>query len=203
MSKQDATDAVAAALSGLAIALQVLVVVAALIGLVALFSPGARRLLAGARDALLGGELWAAWVVALVSVLGSLFFSEISDFIPCRLCWYQRIAMYPLVIILLVGALRRDVRAAVQYAFAFPVIGAGIAIYHIYIEHHPEAETAGCKIGAPCSTKWFEKFGYVTIPVLALSAFAAIIVLLAMAWSRRDRPGPDGPPPGAAPETAA
>ncbi len=202
MSKKDATDAVAAALSGLAIALQVLVVLVALLGLAALVSPGARRALVAVRDSLLGGELWAAWAIALVSVLGSLFFSEISDFIPCRLCWYQRIAMYPLAIILLVGALRRDVRSAVQYAFLFPLVGAGIAIYHIYIEHHPESETAGCKIGAPCSTKWFEKFGYVTIPVLALSAFAAIAVLLAMAWSRRDRGEPSEPAEPAEPAAA-
>jgi disulfide bond formation protein DsbB len=92
--------------------------------------------------------------------------------------------MYPLVVVLLVGALRRD-RAAVLYALPFPIVGAGIAIYHIYIEYNPEAESAGCKIGAPCSTKWIEEFGYVTLPVLAFSAFAAIIVLLAMTWSRR------------------
>jgi disulfide bond formation protein DsbB len=64
------------------------------------------------------------------------------------------------------------------------VFGAIVAIYHIYIEYNPEAETAGCKIGAPCTTKWIDKLGYITIPVLALTAFLAIITLLAMALSR-------------------
>ena len=108
-------------------------------------------------------------MIALAALLGSLFFSEYSSFIPCRLCWFQRIAMYPLVIILFVGAIRRD-RNAVYYAITFPIAGLIVGGYHKYIEIHPEAELAGCKIGAPCSTKWIDKFGYVTIPVLAMSA---------------------------------
>ena len=66
----------------------------------------------------------------------------------------------------------------------FKAIGSLVAIYHIYIEYHPEAETAGCMIGAPCSTKWVDKLGYITIPSLALTAFVAIITLLLMALSR-------------------
>jgi disulfide bond formation protein DsbB len=125
--------------------------------------------------------------VAIVSTLGSLYYSEIADFPPCRLCWFQRIGMYPLAAILLIAALRRDIRGGALYGLPLAAFGAIVAIYHIYIEYHPEAETAGCKIGAPCTTKWIDKLGYVTIPVLALTAFLAIIALLSMALSRTTR----------------
>ena len=184
-STKAVTDAVSLGLAALAVLLQVLVVLVVLVALAALVFAPARRLLREARDTLLGGELWIAWIIALVATLGSLYFSEVADFVPCRLCWIQRIAMYPLAAILLVGAVRRDTRAAVQYAFAFPVAGAFTSIYHIYIELNPAQESPACRIAAPCSVKWIEELGYVTIPVLALTAFAAIGVLLAMVWSRR------------------
>ena len=180
------TNAVSTGLAALAVMLQVVLVALALLALASLVSPRARRFLVEVRDTLLGGELWAAWAVALVSTLGSLYFSQIANFIPCELCWFQRIAMYPLAVILLVAALRRDARGGVQYAFVFPIVGILIATYHIYIEENPSATPAACKIGASCATKWIDKFGYITIPVLAITAFTAILTLLAMAWSRRD-----------------
>ncbi|HYF26433.1 MAG TPA: disulfide bond formation protein B [Baekduia sp.] len=191
MSTQDLTDAVALGFAALALALQVVLAGLALLGLVALVWRPARGWLAEVRDTLLGQELWIAFAIALAATLGSLYFSEIADFIPCRLCWYQRIAMYPLVPLLLIAALRRDLRGGALYGLVFPVVGAGVAIYHVYIENNPDAESAGCKIGAPCSVKWIEELGYVTIPVLALTAFAAIGVLLTMALSRSGvRDGP-------------
>lgn len=202
LTKRDVTDAVSTGLAALAIVLQVLLALLLVVALAALVSTRARRLLVEIRELLFGNELWMAWVVALVATLGSLFYSEYANFIPCRLCWFQRIAMYPLAVILLVAALRRDVRSAVQYAIVFPVAGALIAGYHIYIEINPEAESAGCKVGASCATKWIEEFGYVTLPVLSLTAFATILALLLMAWSRRNAaatvaanvdPAPDRP----------
>jgi disulfide bond formation protein DsbB len=184
MSRADVTDAVAAALAGLAIATQVIVVAIALLALVGMVVPAARRPLRALRENVTGGELWIAWLVALAATAGSLFFSEFSHFIPCRLCWFQRIAMYPMAVILLIGAVRRDFRGAALYALPLPVLGAAVSIYHVYIENHPEAESAGCTVGAPCSTKWIDKFGYVTIPTLALTAFAAIFVMLLFAWMR-------------------
>lgn len=187
MSKRDITDAVATGLAAGAVFLQILVAIVVVVALAALVFPPARRLLVEMRETLLGTELWIAWGIALIAVLGSLFFSEYADFVACRLCWYQRIFMYPLAFVLLVGALRRDVRAAVQYSFLLPIIGAGVSIYHLYIEHNPDAESAGCKIGGgSCATKWIDEFGYITIPTLALTAFAAIGVLLAFVWSRRE-----------------
>ena len=123
-------------------------------------------------------------LLALLATLGSLFFSEISQFVPCRLCWFQRIGMYPLAAILLIAAIRRDHRGGALYGLPLVAFGSLVAIYHIYIEYHPEAETAGCKIGAPCSTKWIDKLGYITIPVFALTAFVAIGVLLTAALTR-------------------
>jgi disulfide bond formation protein DsbB len=184
VTRADATDAVSTALAAAAVVVQAILVVALLVAIAAVWSPRARRLVAGARDTLLGGEVWIAWTFALVATAGSLFFSEVSQFIPCRLCWFQRIGMYPLAAILLIAAIRRDIRGAALYGLPLALFGAVVAIYHIYIEYHPEAETPGCKIGAPCSTKWIDKIGYITIPVLALTAFLAIIALLLAALSR-------------------
>jgi disulfide bond formation protein DsbB len=184
VTRADVTDVVSTTLAAAAIVIQAVLAIVLVIAVVAIWSSGARRLLAEARDSLLGGELWVAWGFALVATLGSLFFSEYSQFIPCRLCWFQRIGMYPLAAILLIAAIRRDYRGGALYGLPCAVFGTIVAIYHIYIEYHPEAETAGCKIGAPCTTRWIDKLGYITIPVLALTAFLAIITLLAMALSR-------------------
>lgn len=184
MSRQDATDAVSTAFAAAAIVIQALLAVVLIVAIAAIWSQGARRLLTEARDTLTGSELWIAWGFALVATLGSLFFSEVSQFIPCRLCWFQRIGMYPLAAILLIAAVRRDYRGGALYGLPLAVFGAIVATYHIYIEYHPEAETASCKIGAPCATKWIDKLGYITIPTLALTAFLAIIVLLSVALSR-------------------
>jgi disulfide bond formation protein DsbB len=184
VSRQDATDAVSTALAAAAIVIQALLAIVLVLGIAAIWSQGARRLLAEVRDTLMGSELWIAWGFALVATVGSLFFSEVSQFIPCRLCWFQRIGMYPLAAILLIAAIRRDHRGGALYGLPLAVLGAIVSIYHIYIEYHPEAETASCKIGAPCATKWIDKLGYITIPTLALTAFVAIIVLLSVALSR-------------------
>jgi disulfide bond formation protein DsbB len=193
VTKKDATDAVSTFFAAAAVVIQVLLVVVLVIAIAAIWSRGARRVLAEARDHLLGGELWFAWGFAALATAGSLFYSEISDFIPCRLCWFQRIGMYPLAAILLIAAIRRDVRGGALYGLPLAAFGSIVAIYHIYIEYHPEAETAACKVGAPCTVKWIDKLGYITIPVLALTAFLAIIVLLSMALSRsRSQPPVSG-----------
>jgi disulfide bond formation protein DsbB len=169
--------------------MQVVLAIVLVVALVAIWSRRARRLLAEARDSLLGGELWLAWGFGFLATAGSLFFSEFSNFIPCRLCWFQRIGMYPLAAILLIAAIRRDTRGGALYGLPLAAFGAIVSIYHIYIEYHPEAETAACKVGASCTVKWIDKLGYITIPVLALTTFVAIIVLLSMALSRTTRPG--------------
>jgi disulfide bond formation protein DsbB len=185
MTRQDVTSAVSTALAAAAIVLQVLLVLVLVVAVAAIWSRSARRLLVEARDSLLGGELWGAWAVAAIATLGSLFFSEYSHFIPCHLCWLQRIGMYPLSVILLIAAIRRDARGGALYCLPPAIFGACVSIYHVYIEHHPSAQTPGCKVGGTtCATEWIKKVGYITIPVLALTAFLTIITLLAMALSR-------------------
>ena len=174
----DTTNTILAALGVLG---QVAIVAILVAGVAAAVSPRVRGALLGSWSALQVQALWAAWVVAAVATGGSLYFSQIAHYIPCQLCWYQRICMYPLAITLLVGALLRD-RRAVLYSMVFPVVGAVISIRHIYIEHHPEAESASCRVGAPCSAKYIDEFGYVTIPVLALTGFVLIGLLLGFAW---------------------
>lgn len=186
-SKSDVTDAVTTVLAALALFVLVLL---ALVGAIALFSlvlPEARNVLREVIDGIGPAALWLAFGVALVATTGSLFLSEYSDFLPCRLCWFQRIAMYPLVIVLFGAALRRDVRGAVFYGLPLAAIGSAVAIWHLYVEANPEAESEACKVGVPCSTKWIDVFGFVTIPTLALTAFAAIIALLLAAWFWRER----------------
>jgi disulfide bond formation protein DsbB len=177
------TEVVTTVLAAGAVVVQIVLAALIVLALAAIFSGGARRLLGEVRATLLGSELWVAWGIAAVATLGSLYFSEIAHFVPCRLCWFQRIAMYPLAVILLVAAVRRD-RAGALYALAFPPIGALVAGYHLYIEANPGAESASCKIGVPCSVKWIEKFGYVTLPMLAMTAFVAILTLLLMTVRR-------------------
>jgi len=117
---------------------------------------------------------YAAWVVALVATAGSLFFSEVMDLPPCILCWYQRIAMYPLVLVIGVGILTRDARWK-YYALPLSLTGLAIAIYHNLLYYHliPESITP-CKEGLSCTTVQIEWLGFITIPLMALTAFILI-----------------------------
>ncbi len=179
------TNSVSVGLATLAVVVQAMLVLLALLALASLVFDGPRRALDDLRAALSGSELWVAWAFALASTLGSLFFSQIANFVPCELCWFQRICMYPLTVVLLVAALRKDARTGVQYAFVLPIVGVLIAAYHIYIEVNPSAEPSGCKVGGTsCATEWINKFGYITIPVLSITSFVAILTLLAFAWWR-------------------
>jgi disulfide bond formation protein DsbB len=118
-----------------------------------------------------------AWLTAAVATAGSLYMSEMRDFQPCPLCWYQRIAMYPLALILLVAAVRDDRRVG-WYALPLTLVGGGIAAYHYQLERFPDQETLACSTSVPCTTIWFEQFGYITLPMMALSAFALIASLI-------------------------
>jgi disulfide bond formation protein DsbB len=121
--------------------------------------------------------LTLAAAVAIVATLGSLYYSEVADFPPCRLCWYQRICMYPLAPILSIAALRRD-HSVRWYALPLVLTGAAISAWHVLIERFPTLESGACDPVNPCSIVWVEKFGYLTIPAMALSGFIAIGLLL-------------------------
>jgi disulfide bond formation protein DsbB len=121
---------------------------------------------------------YAAWVLALLSVAGSLFFSEVMELPPCVLCWYQRIAMYPLVLIIGIGIVSKDGRWK-AYALPLALIGLAIAVYHnlIYYGVIPESLTP-CTQGVSCSERQIEWFGFVTIPLMGLMSFLIISAIL-------------------------
>jgi disulfide bond formation protein DsbB len=121
--------------------------------------------------------LWIAFLVAGIATAGSLYFSEVANYVPCRLCWFQRIAMYPLAVILLVAAIRRD-RGVSWYVIPLAALGACVSIYHYLVEWHPQLEGSACDPNNPCSLVWFREFGFVTLPLMALCGFVAIIVLV-------------------------
>lgn len=125
-----------------------------------------------------------AWLVATVTTLGSLYFSEVAGFVPCKLCWYQRICMYPLVLVLGVAALRRD-RDVRFYVLPLAIVGAVISTYHAWIQAYPPTGgTSFCTLDAPCTERYVWEFGFVSLPLMALSAFAFVITMMVLA-----RPG--------------
>ena len=163
-------------------ALLALVANAMVIGLVVLAlarsrSSSAEGWLEAVRSSLGPSALVGAFVVAALAMAGSLYFSEIAHFEPCRLCWYQRIAMYPLVVILGIAAWRRDVGVR-RYAVPLAAIGAVISMYHYTLEWFPWLELGVCAATTPCTLVWFRELGFISLPYLALSAFLLIIALL-------------------------
>ncbi|WP_426571589.1 disulfide bond formation protein B [Aquihabitans sp. McL0605] len=159
---------------------QVVVVVAVLLALGSLVSPAVARV----KDQVLAEvgpqALTMAAIVALVCTLGSLYLSEVAHFPPCKLCWYQRTAMYPLVVVLGVAAARRDTGIRLTGAI-LAGLGACVSVWHLLVERYPNLASSSCDPNNPCSIKWVERFGYLTIPGMALSGFALILVLLAAA----------------------
>jgi len=109
--------------------------------------------------------------------LGSLYYSEIAGFEPCKLCWFQRIAMYPLAVILEVAAFTRDQKVA-RYALPLAGTGALVSGYHYLIQHYPNLDAASCSVLSPCTGACVWDFGFVSIPLMALVLFSAIIVAL-------------------------
>lgn len=124
------------------------------------------------------GGVTAAWIVAVVCMSGSLWFSEVAGYTPCRLCWLQRACMYPLVVVLAVAGLGHE-RWARYLGLALAAVGACIAGYHILVERFPSLEGSTCDPKVPCSLIWFERLGFITLPYMALSGFLLIVALLA------------------------
>ncbi len=156
------------------------------------------RLLAGKSDAaaaFVDGvrplALPLSFAVSGFAMFGSLWFSEAANYNPCRLCWYQRAAMYPLAVITLVALIRRAVvrgadtkREITPYALTLASVGAVISTYHYIVEWYPTLESNVCAIDVPCTTIWFREFGFVTLPFMALCGFVSIIILLSTTFTR-------------------
>jgi disulfide bond formation protein DsbB len=158
----------------------------------------AARLLAGkseAAAAFVDGvrplALPLSFAVSGFAMFGSLWFSEAANYNPCRLCWYQRTAMYPLAVITLVALIRRAVvrgadtqREITPYALPLAGVGVVISTYHYIVEWYPMLESNVCAIDVPCTTIWFREFGFVTLPFMALCGFVSIIILLSTTFTR-------------------
>lgn len=136
---------------------------------------GARRWLSEAL-----GEIgvWLAAAVATASTIGSLLYSEAFDLIPCRLCWYQRIAMYPLALVLIIAALKKANAEARRYGLPLAIVGGGIAAYHYLIQQFPSLEAGACSLDVPCSAPYVWKYDFVSIPYMALAGFLLTGLLL-------------------------
>ena len=131
-----------------------------------------------------------AWIVALVTTSGSLYYSKVYEFVPCELCWYQRICVYPFAVILGIAAWRRDAGIRV-YAIPVLAIGMVISAYHTWIQAYPpESGTSFCTADVPCTTRYVWEFGFVSLPFMALSAMVAMTVLLLVARPAARRPAP-------------
>lgn len=122
--------------------------------------------------------LYLAWLVAIVATSGSLYFSEVRNFVPCALCWWQRIYMYPQVLILGVASYFGDDKV-VRYSLPLSLIGMGVSIYHYTGQKFPEMFPLGvCTGGVPCTAQYINWLGFITIPFLALIAFTLISAIL-------------------------
>jgi len=175
--------------------------------LLALFAAGgslcllAARLLAGRStaaanfiEAFRPVALPLAALVAGFAMFGSLWFSEAANYNPCKLCWYQRAAMYPLAVALVVALVRRwwagrkgadagrPQRELTPYVVVLAAIGSVVSTYHYLLEWNPTWESNVCAIDVPCTTIWFREFGFVTLCFMALCGFVSIIILLATTY---------------------
>lgn len=120
----------------------------------------------------------AAFLLTLVSVAGSLYFSEIAGFPPCKLCWIQRLAVFPTLLLLLVGLLRKD---GLLHTYILPLVIPAllVSIYHNLLYYNVLSESAStCEAGISCTTKYIEWFGFVTIPLLALLSLIGLTALM-------------------------
>ncbi len=139
------------------------------------------------RDTTAWTLIFGAWLVASVSTLGALFFGEVMQLPPCILCWYQRIFMFPLVVILPLGLFPFD-RNVVRYALPLAVIGFLFAVFHLLLIAGVIPESIKpCTQGVPCSETVIEWFGFVTIPLLSVLAFLTILALLITAHFRSSK----------------
>lgn len=134
-------------------------------------------------NAMLEHGMFVSWAIALAATIGSLYFSEVLGAIPCTYCWYQRILMYPLVIILGMAAVRKDFRQTI-YVIPLVVLGMGMSLFHYLKQKTDWFQAAGsntCSI-VPCTKEYINWLGFVTIPLLAFIAFVMIFVIQFALW---------------------
>ncbi|MGE5703943.1 MAG: disulfide oxidoreductase [Clostridia bacterium] len=136
------------------------------------------------RESLVEQAFFLSWAVSVIATLGSLYFSEVLQYIPCELCWFQRILMYPIAILLGMAYIRKDYKMSL-YGMVLAVIGGSISIYHYLVQKVPAMQELGKSCGIiPCNTDYINWLGFITIPFLALIAFVLIAVLNFYIWKQ-------------------
>jgi disulfide bond formation protein DsbB len=123
--------------------------------------------------------LFMGWLLVSVSTTISLFFSSVLEYEPCVLCWYQRICLFPMVFILAAGLFPTFDKSVIKYALPLSIAGGLTAFYHtlLYAGIIPES-IQPCSQGVSCTEKYFELFGFVSIPMLSFFAFSTLVALL-------------------------
>lgn len=133
--------------------------------------------------------VFLCFLIATIATLGSLFFSDVMGFIPCAMCWYQRIFMYPLVLIFFINLLYPDDKVF-KYSIILVIVGLLFSIYHNLLMFGiiPES-VVPCANGVPCSTEYIDWFGFITIPFLSLIAYSLLFILLMYGIKSKNKNG--------------
>lgn len=166
----------------LALVADALVLLAAIAFIYSRTSPSAHEWWGRLRDGVTPFALQVAWIVAVLATFGSLFLQFFEQLDPCEFCWFQRICMYPLSLLLGIAAFRGDVQVAKRYFIGLSLVGAGLAIYHYQLEHIPQPTVCGSAV--PCNVAVINIFGFISVPFLSMAAFLLISTLLLMARGR-------------------
>ncbi|MCC6639302.1 disulfide bond formation protein B [Candidatus Falkowbacteria bacterium] len=179
MDIRQLTENVTNVLATLTVVADVLVVV----GLILIFVPVARRC-AVSQKVVTFVKSRATEIVgglALIAMFGSLYFSDVAGYNPCKLCWYQRILMYPIVILAITGLVKKS-REVLDYIFPLAALGAPLALYHYLMQRGVVAASDCAVVGysESCSSTFFMEYGYIAIPMMALSVFALQLVVMAI-----------------------
>lgn len=132
---------------------------------------GSPRLLASIQQVGIG----LAAAIGVSATAGSLYFSEVAGYVPCTLCWYQRILMYPIALIALTALIRGE--QPFGYIGVLAAVGAPVSLYHWLLERFPDLDTGACSETTPCTLVWFEEFGFVSLPLMAFVAFVTVLAI--------------------------
>lgn len=138
-------------------------------------------------ELVLNSSRYIALLAAWIATTGSLFFSEVLGFIPCTYCWYQRILMYPLAIIIALGIIRRE-NDVHRYVLPFSITGMVVSTYHYLLIKTDWFPPPPCKTTVPCTVDYLNIFGFINIPFMALTAFTIItlMMILSQMWPMDD-----------------
>lgn len=132
--------------------------------------------------------IYTSWITAIAATVGSLYFSEVKAFLPCNLCWYQRILMYPLVLLFMVASFKKDY-TIYQYVLPLSITGSLFSLFH-YLQQKTtlfETSVLKCSKGVPCSGEYINLFGFITIPFLAFIAFSFITMFMFLLMKEQKR----------------